>query len=400
VIERLSSTALLDALEQFPVVVLTGARQTGKTTLVRWLLPDASYVSLDNPTDGTAARRAPAAFLASRPEPLIVDEVQYEPGIFTQLKLTVDSDRRPGRFLLAGSRAFELMAGATKSLAGLTAVFTLPTLSASEVLKTASRAETDAFLWRSGFPELWRQPGLDRDPWLGSYLATYLERDVRQALNVGDLRDVDRLLRAAALRAGRLLSYADLARDVGIASNTARRWLSVLQASGQVFLLDPYHRARSKRLIKAPKLYFSDTGLLCFLLGFRHQSDLPGHALWGAVWENFVVSEVRKRLQALAHPPALWFWRTAHGDEVDLLVEIAPETFVAIECKAAEHVDARATSGIFKLAAEYGPGAVGAARIACRTEQAYPIDAGAGASVRAVPVAGPTGLLDELAEWM
>jgi hypothetical protein len=400
VINRLSEAVLRTALAQFPVVVLTGARQTGKTTLVRWLLPDASYISLDNPADGAEARLAPAAFLASRPEPLILDEVQYEPGIFRHLKLTVDRDRRPGRFLLTSSQNFQLMAGATESLAGRGAVFTLPPLSASEVLTSASREGMDAFLWRSGFPELWRQPDLDRDIWLGSYVATYLERDVRQVLNVGDLRDFDRLLRAAALRAGQLLSYADLARDVGIAPNTARRWLSVLEASQQVFLLEPYHRHRTKRLIKAPKLYFADTGLLCFLLGFRYPADLASHALWGAVWENFVVSEVRKRMQATIHPPALWFWRTAHGDEVDLLIVIAPETFVAIECKTAEQVNSRATRGVVKLAAEYGPEAVPAARLACRTEQSYPIEIDAVSNARAVPVGGPTGLLEELAGWM
>jgi uncharacterized protein len=380
--------------------VLTGARQTGKTTLARWLLPDASYVSLDSPADAAEVRLAPEAFLASRPEPLILDEVQYEPGIFRHLKLAVERDRKPGRFLLTGSQSFELMAGATESLAGRAAVFTLPPLSASEVLTSASRERMDAFLWRSGFPELWRQPDLDRDMWLGSYVTTYLERDVRQILNVGDLRDFNRLLRVLALRAGQLLSYADIARDVGVAPNTARRWLSVLEASQQVFLLEPYHRHRTKRLIKAPKLYFADTGFLCFLLGFRHPSDLASHALWGAVWENFVVCEVRKRLQASPHPPALWFWRTAQGDEVDLLIEIAPEAFVAVECKTAEHADSRSTRGILKLTAEYGPGAVAAARLACRTEQSYPIEAGSVTNARAVPVAGPAGLLDELAGWM
>ena len=396
----MSAPSIRSALSQFPVVVLTGARQTGKTTLSRWLLPHASYVSLDNPADAEEARLTPAAFLASRPEPLILDEVQYEPGIFTYLKLSVDGNRRPGRFLLTGSQSFHLMAGATESLAGRAAVFTLPPLSASEVLTSGSRESTDAFLWRSGFPELWRRPDIDRDVWLGSYVATYLERDVRQVLNVGDLRDFDRLLRAAALRAGQLLSLADLARDVGIAPNTARRWLSVLEASQQVFLLEPYHRQRRKRLIKAPKLYFADTGFLCFLLGFRQPADLVNHALWGAVWENFVVSEVRKRLQAIAHPPALWFWRTAHGDEVDLLVETGPETFVAIECKAAERVESRATRGIVKLAAEYGPQALRAARVACRTEQAYPVEIAGAGDARAVPVAGPSGVLEELMRWL
>lgn len=385
-----------EALAQFPVVLLTGARQAGKTTLARWLLPDASYVSLDYPAAGADARLAPDDFLASLREPTILDEVQYEPTVFGHVKLAVDRDRRPGRFLLTGSRSFELMAGATESLAGRAAVFTLPPLSVAEVLRGPSRAETDAFLWRSGFPELWRRRDLDRDVWLGSYVATYLERDVRQVVNVGDVRDFDRLLRALALRAGQLLSYADLARDVGVAPNTVRRWLSVLEASQQVFLLEPYHRQRTKRLIKAPKLYFADTGLLCFLLGFRSTADLASHALWGAVWENFVVSEVRKRLQASGKPAPMWFWRTAQGDEVDLLVETAPETFVAVECKTTELPDGRATKGFVKLAAEYGPHAVRAARIACRTEQPYAVEVKGVTTARALPLAGPGGLVDDL----
>ncbi len=154
-----------------------------------------------------------------------------------------------------------------------------------------------------------------------------LERDVRQALNVGDLRDFDRLIRAAALRTGQLLSYADLARDVGISPNTAKRWLSVLAASQQIFLLEPYHHQRSKRPIKAPKLYFNDTGLLCHLLGFQALDALKNHGMWGAVWENFVIAEVRKQLQATVRPNAMWFWRTAQGDEVDLLIETGPEEY-------------------------------------------------------------------------
>ena len=193
------------------------------------------------------------------------------------------------------------MAGASESLAGRVAIFTLPPLCLDEIVEESSVDRTDAFLWRSGFPGLWQNPKLDRDLWMGSYVATYLERDVRQVLAVGDLRDFDRLLRAAALRAGQLLSYSDLARDVGIAPNTAKRWVSVLEASQQVFLLEPYHRQQRKRLIKSPKLYFADTGLLTALMGFRRAADLTGHALWGAVWENFVISELRKRL--LAKPP-------------------------------------------------------------------------------------------------
>ena len=394
-IPRSSTKALKAALAQFPVVVLTGARQVGKTTLARALLPRAGYVTFDHPAEAERARLSPAQFLGALPQPAILDEIQYVPELFRHLKLAVDRDRRPGRFLVTGSQTLSLMSGVSESLAGRAAVFILPPLSLEEAAPRASLAETDAFLWRSGYPELWQRPELDRDLWIASYVATYLERDVRQALNVGDLRDFDRFLRASALRAGQLLSYTDLARDVGIAPNTAKRWLSVLQATQQVFLLEPWHRQRAKRLIKAPKLYFADTGLLAFLQGFRRPQDMPAHALWGALWENLVVSEARKRLLAGGRPPPLWFWRTAHGDEVDLLVETGPERFIAVECKTAERADARVLKGIRRLADEYGARSVIAARVACRTETAYPLEGLRQA--RALPLGGRDGLLAELA---
>ena len=393
-IARLQAEAIKAALTQFPVVVLTGARQVGKTTLARWLWPEATYVTLDDPADAAQARLAPDNFLRAHPTPLIIDEIQYVPELLRHIKIAVDRDRRPGRFLVTGSQTFGLMAGVSESLAGRAAIFSLPPLGVSEVAADGSTETSDALLWRSGFPELWQRKDLDRDLWLGSYVATYLERDVRQVVNVGDLRDFDRLVRSTALRAGQLLSYADLARDVGIAPNTAKRWLSVLEASQQIFLLEPYHRQHRKRLIKAPKLYFADTGLLCFLLGFRQPADLPTHALWGAVWENFVVSETRKHLLAASQRPSMWFWRTAHGTEVDLLVEVAPSAFVVVEAKTAERVDARAVRGVGELVEEYGASAVRRAFVACRTARAYPIEASFPAM--AVPVAGPHGLLSEL----
>ena len=392
-IARFIRPHVASAVEQFPVVVLTGARQVGKTTLARWILPDATYVTLDDPARAAAARLSPDTFLAGLARPVILDEVQYAPELFRHLKMAVDREPRLGSFLVTGSQTFSLMAGVSESLAGRAAIFSLPALSLREVATGAALAETDRFLWRSGFPELWQRPELDRDLWMGSYVATYLERDVRQVLNVGDLRDFDRFLRASALRAGQLLSYADLARDVGIAPNTAKRWLSVLEASQQVFLLEPYHRQRTKRLIKAPKLYFADTGLLCHLLGFRAPADLLAHPMWGAVWENFVISEVRKRLLDTGKPPALWFWRTASGDEVDLLVETGPERFIALECKTAQQVTSDSVKGIRRAAAEYGSNAIARARIVCRTETAYPLDPSVDA--RAVSV---RDAIDEVAD--
>ncbi len=266
------------------------------------------------------------------------------------------------------------------------------------MVTTADGPATANFLWRSGFPELWDRPELDRDLWLGRYVTAYLERDVRQALNVDDLAAFDRLLRAAALRAGQLLSYTQLARDAGISPNTAKRWLAVLEATQQVFLLKTYHRQGTRRLIKAPKLYFADTGLLTFLLGIRRPDEVPGHALWASLWENFVVSETRKRLMAQAVAPSIWFWRTAHGDEVDLLFETGPDTFVAVDCKAAERVTAADLKGLNRLAAEYGPASLTRALIVCRTEEPYPLDSDSPFDAKAVPLAGPGGLLAELAK--
>ena len=381
-IARKHKPLLESALAQFPAVVLTGARQSGKTTLAKAVWPEAGYVSLDDPAQADWARRQPGEFLGRFTGPTILDEIQYAPETFRHLKRAIDQDRRPGRFLVTGSQAFSLMQGVSESLAGRAAILTLPTLSLDEVFPGATIEQTDRFLWRSGYPELWQRPDLNRELWMGGYLATYLERDVRQALNVGDLRDFDRLVRAAALRAGQLLSYADIARDVGIAPNTAKRWLSVLAASQQIFLLEPYHRQRRKRLIKAPKLYFNDAGLLCFLLGFQSPADLRSHSMWGAVWENFVIAEIRKRSQAMLRPSSYWFWRTAQGDEVDLLMETAPETFAVIECKTSERVTANDLKRVRRLSDEYGEGSIASVRVVCRTPTRYPLgDAGGAMAV-------------------
>jgi hypothetical protein len=392
-IARSISQSLVAAWQQFPAVVLTGARQTGKTTLVRELWPAASYVSLDRPEKAAVATESPEAFLRELVEPAVIDEAQYAPGLFRHLKLLIDADRRPGRFLLTGSQTFSLMQGVSESLAGRCAVFSLGTLSARELGTGPERAAADALLWRGGYPELWAHPDLSRDLWIGSYVATYLERDVRSALAVGSLRDFDRFLRLAALRCGQLLNFAELARDAGIAPNTAKAWLSVLNASGVIFLLEPWFRQRNKRLIKTPKLYFSDTGLLTGLLGFRSVADLQQHPLWGAVWENWVVAEVRKTFATQPRSSGLWAWRTVHGEEVDLLVETAPERFAAIECKVAAQVDGTARRGLDGFRAEMGSEAVRAAFIACRTETAYPLP---GSDVWAVPVCGNEGLLHRL----
>lgn len=389
-IHRQISAMVRRAFGQFPVVVLTGARQAGKTSLVRHLFPRADYVTFDIPRDAEAARLDPAAFLQRRREPLILDEVQYVPEMARHLKPVVDRDRHPGRFLLAGSQDLAVMQGVTESLAGRCAVLSLPTLALAEVSPDATLEQVDAFSWRGGFPELWQRPELDRDLWLGSYLATYLERDVRNVLNIGSLRDFDRFLRAAAIRVGQLVSLSELARDVGIAPNTAKSWLSVLEASRQLFLLEPYHRSAGKRLIKTPKLYFADSGLLTYLLGFPDWTAVTQHAAWGAVWENLVISEVWKQFQNRGERPPCWFWRTTQGEEIDLLIERGPAQFLALECKVGVEPDGRSLRGFAVLEKLYGATALRRGAVVCRTPAAYPL--AEKSRIAALPLGGPEGV--------
>ncbi len=372
-IDRLVTPQLRRAFEQFSAVLLTGARQTGKTSLARHLLPEASYVTFDIPLHAELARTDPAGFLARYEEPLILDEVQYVPELLRHLKVEIDADRRPGRFFLTGSQDFLLMEGASESLAGRAAIFRLPALSMREAIRGGGLGDVDAFCWRGGFPELWQRPEMDRELWLGSYLATYLERDVRNALNVGNLRDFDRFLRACAVRAGHLLSMADIARDVGVAPNTAKSWISVLEASRQILLLEPYHSNVGKRLIKTPKLYFADTGLLLYLLGFPSWESVIGHASWGAIWENLVIGEVHKLVSCRAGSTPLWFWRTASGEEVDLLIERGPHRFHAIECKTTATVSSRDWKGMGELEGVYGKGCVERFAVVCRVAETVPL---------------------------
>ncbi|NJN47215.1 MAG: ATP-binding protein [Candidatus Competibacteraceae bacterium] len=369
---------------------------SGKTSLVRRLFPQADYVTLDIPRDAETARLDPSGLLSGRQEPLIIDEVQYVPELLRYLKIAIDRDRRPGRFVLTGSQDFALMQGVSESLAGRCAVLALPTLALVEVFPEATLSETDTYCWRGGFPELWQRPELDRELWLGSYFATYLERDVRNSLNVGSLRDFDRFLRAAALRVGQLLSLAELARDVGIAPNTAKSWLSILQASRQVLLLEPYHSSPGKRLIKTPKMYFADSGLLLYLLGFPNWSAVVQNAAWGVVWENLVIGEVWKHFLNAGQRPPLWFWRTAQGEELDLLVEIGPQQFLAVECKVTAAVERRNLKHFRVLEDVYGAEALKRGAVVCRTEQAYPLTEQG--RLMALPLGGTQGVCRWIAD--
>ena len=318
-----------------PVLVLTGARQTGKTSTFRRLFPDYEFVSLDLPSEAEQAEKEPQRFLQRHPAPVIADEVQYAPGLFRYLKVAVDANRRRnGQFLLTGSQKFTSMKSVSDSLAGRADVAELETLSLAEIRGAWPETPVVRAIVRGGFPELHADPDIDHVDFYSSYLATYLERDVRSLASVGSLRDFERFLRACALRSANLLNKADLARDVGVSPTTANHWLSVLEASGQVVLLEPWFSNRTKSIVKSPKLYLADTGLLCALLNIRTEADLHQSPAAGAVWETFVFAQLRARDRRAGRVQSLFFWRD-RTREVDFVVDVAGRLEI-LEAKWAE----------------------------------------------------------------
>lgn len=318
-----------------PVVTLTGPRQSGKTTLARAAFPDHAYVSLEDPEERAQALDDPRGLLARFPGPAILDEVQRAPELFSYIQVAVDAEDRPGRFVLTGSQNFLLARSVSQTLAGRSAIHHLLPLSFDELqgrpLRSMDQLDTpveheppadDLFdvLFRGLYPRI-HDRRLEPQGWLRSYHQAYLERDVRELLDVGDLEAFRRFLGLCAGRVGQLLNLTSLANDCGISHTTARRWLSVLEASFVVLLLRPYHQNFGKRLIKSPKLYFVDTGLLCHLLRIRRPEDLSIHASRGAIFESYVVSELTKRALNAGRDPDLYFWRDARGREIDVLLD-------------------------------------------------------------------------------
>jgi predicted AAA+ superfamily ATPase len=346
--------------------------QAGKTTLIKLAFPNHHFISLDLPSRAEQAERSPGSFLQEFPPPVIVDEIQYAPGLFRHIKARIDADRHEmGQFILTGSQKFPLMREVADSLAGRAAIVELENLSSTE-LGLAAEADWTDILARGLFPELWRQPELSSVEFYSSYVATYLERDVRQILNVHSLRDFERFLRSCAARSGQLLNLSDLSRDVGIKPQTARDWLSVLEASNQVSLLEPYFENIGKRIVKSPKLYINDPGLLCFLLGLNARALLTS-PLVGTVWETFVYAEFRKHAQAAPAPASLWYYRDAQGREIDF-VEIRDGRIHLFEVKWMESADPRwigildEAAGVFSRSKVYTSGEK---YLLCRTTSSF-----------------------------
>ena len=332
---RRALNTLLSMARGFPVLAVTGPRQSGKTTLARTAFPALPYVNLEDPDTRALALADPRRFLQRHADGAVLDEVQRAPALMSYLLGVADAAPAMGRFVLTGSQQFGLMDGISQSLAGRVGLLTLLPLSQPELTAgDGGSATLEQRLWRGGYPALHaahRQP--EPAHWFAAYVATYVERDVRQLLNVGNLLTFQRFLGMCAARSGQLLNLNSLAADCGISQPTARQWLTVLQASHLVALLPPYHRNFGKRLVKAPKLYFLDTGLLCYLLRIGSAEDLQVHAARGAVFETWAVAETLKHRHNLGLAPDLHFWRDNHGLEVDLVFEHAGR-LQGVECKS------------------------------------------------------------------
>lgn len=332
-IPRTLTPRLQELARQFPVVTLTGPRQSGKTTLCRQVFAHHPYVSLERPDHRVFAREDPRGFLAGYPDGAVLDEIQRSPELASWLQPLVDDDPRPGRFILTGSENLTLTATTSQSLAGRTAMLQLLPLDGAEVNSTGF-AGSDLFtsLWRGGYPAIFDRD-LSPTDWLAAYTSTFVERDVRQVLNISELEAFQTFLGLCAGRTASLLNLSELGRDAGISHNSARSWLSVLEACYVVQRLAPWHRSFSQRLIKSPKLHFWDTGLACYLLGIMEPEQLRRHPLRGALFESWVVSEVHKWFIHRALPVRTWFYRDQRRHEADLLVQAASGLWV-VEVKS------------------------------------------------------------------
>jgi predicted AAA+ superfamily ATPase len=403
--KRTLSSTIHTISESFPVLMLTGPRQVGKTTLLEMCAAGKrAYVTLDDLDARRLAQRDPALFLQTWQSPLIIDEVQYAPQLFSAIKMRVDREKRNGLFWLTGSQKFHLMRGITESLAGRVAIVDLLGLSRAESegradssrpfvptpewiarARLAATPATDGLMeiysriWLGAFPRLNEQGPAARNLFYRSYIQTYIQRDVQDMLKVTDQTTFNRFLGAVAARTGQLLNYASLAREVEIDNKTVKSWMSILEASGLVYLLQPYHRNLTKRLVKTPKLYFLDTGLAAYLTKWPDAASLQAGSMSGAMLETWLFAEILKSYWHNGLEANVFFYRDVDQREVDLVIEVG-DTLYPVEFKKTASPSAGAArqfAVLEKLGKTVGPGAV-----LCFVERDIPLSS----QVTAVPV--------------
>ena len=388
----------------FPVLLLTGPRQVGKTTLLEMCAhKEHHYVTLDDLQERELARTDPALFLQFHKAPLIIDEVQYAPELFTAIKISVDREKKNGLYWLTGSQKFHLMKGITESLAGRVAIIDQLGLSQAELDGRADKTEafmpttewidrarklagkpkqvTDVYerIWRGSFPKLNQDMSVPRDIFYKSYVQTYIQRDVRDILNISDEISFNKFLGTVAARTGQLLNYSDMARDADIDHKTAKSWLSVLETSGLVYLLQPYHRNVTKRLVKTPKLYFLDTGLCSYLTQWPSPESLEAGAMSGAILKTWLFAELLKSYWHNGVTPRFYFYRDLDQKEVDLVIETG-DTLYPVEFKKTAS-PSRMASKHFHVLEKLGK-KVGHGAVLCFVEKDVPLSR----DVTAVPV--------------
>lgn len=343
-IKRDLEKKILSLSQEYSAVLITGPRQVGKTTVLRQLMDEARvYVTLDDLEERSLARNDPALFLQMHGRPILIDEVQYAPHLFSYIKIEIDNGAAPGSFWLTGSQAFRMMELAQESLAGRAALLHMPSLSQHEIFGSGdnsefvieldalkSRAETHAAadmqeiyrrIWNGSMPGLVSGRFSDRDIFYSSYLQTYIDRDVSELVNLADKLVFRDFIRAAACRAGQMLNVHDIAQDVGVSDDTAKRWLQVLEKSDIIFYLRPYSNNLLKRTVKTPKMYFFDTGLIAYLTKYSSPEILANGALNGAILENYVVAEIMKTYHNQGKECLLWYYRDKEMREIDLIME-------------------------------------------------------------------------------
>ena len=340
-IPRTLQSKIEDALKTRPVILLTGARQTGKTSLLKNTVKNAEYVTLDNLLTAAGAEENPSEFLGQFKTRVIIDEIQYAPSLFREIKVFIDQYRRNyGKWVLTGSQKIQLMKGVSESLAGRLRILTLETLSASELRHCGyfSAEQIRQFVFRGGFPELWANTEINFSDYYEDYIQTYLERDLKEIINVSNLRQFRRMLQFCAMRVGQLMNYSEISKETGVSLNTVKSWVNALEISGIIYMLPPFYANIGKRLAKLPKFFFADHGLAAYLLG------IDGHSYEtslyrGALWENMALSEIIKTTGAMPGRN-LFYYRDQNNIELDFIYE-TPACRYLIEVKSSERVDER-----------------------------------------------------------